>query len=317
MSNKIVGVAYNTHDQNFFEDFNHIQLERLTRRKYNADYCSNDIYYDKIYSFPDEDLICSFSHTDSMYRAREFGSDKVSEITNKTYTFRPKTLWERLCVDNMYYIDHHQSHAAYAFLTSGFNESDIIVFDGGGALYHTIFIDKDFNIIDLSHKLKLGQLWQLLACGTNYNGVNLSSPGKLMGLAGYGSMDDEFYSRLELFPHYEREYDTYAYIANKMITETRHISSEDKAFTLQQYTLDKIEEILLPLKTSDNLCISGGVGYNGYVNELFSKHYNLHVPAAIGDEGQSIGCYMHADYIINNNIHKPSVYCGLDYRIED
>ena len=71
---------------------------------------------------------------------------------------------------------------------------------------------------------------------------------------------------------------------------------------------------MYPLKTCENLCIAGGVAYNGYVNENFTKHYTkVHVPPAPGDEGQSLGTYMHADYILNNNVHIPDVYAGKDY----
>ena len=34
--------------------------------------------------------------------------------------------------DDIYYIDHHQSHATYAFINSGFEQSDILAIDGIG-----------------------------------------------------------------------------------------------------------------------------------------------------------------------------------------
>ena len=56
------------------------------------------------------------------------------------------------------------------------------------------------------------------------------------------------------------------------------------------------------------------VGYNGYMNELLNKTWdNVFVPPAPGDEGQSIGTYMHADYTLNNNVHIPDVYAGKEY----
>ena len=42
----------------------------------------------------------------------------------------------------MYYIDHHQSHATYAFINSDFKESDILAIDGIGAKFRCIFVDK-------------------------------------------------------------------------------------------------------------------------------------------------------------------------------
>ena len=53
------------------------------------------------------------------------------------------------------------------------------------------------------------------------------------------------------------------------------------------------------------------------MNEDFTKHWNkVHVPPAVGDEGQSIGTYMHADYVLNDNVHQVSVYSGDEYEYQ-
>jgi carbamoyltransferase len=66
------------------------------------------------------------------------------------------------------------------------------------------------------------------------------------------------------------------------------------------------------------LCIAGGVAYNGYMNEEFTKHYeNVFVPPAVGDEGQAIGTYQHADYTLNNNIHKSETFAGKEYEYNE
>ena len=50
------------------------------------------------------------------------------------------------------------------------------------------------------------------------------------------------------------------------------------------------------------------------MNEEFTKHYkNVFVPPAVGDEGQAIGVYQHADYLMNDNIHKSETYGGKEY----
>ena len=89
---------------------------------------------------------------------------------------------------------------------------------------------------------------------------------------------------------------------------------EALAFTLQKFTLDKIKEHIYPLKTCDNLCIAGGVAYNGYMNEEFTKHYkNVYVPPAVGDEGQAIGVYQHVSVNMNNYKHKSETFSGHGY----
>ena len=37
------------------------------------------------------------------------------------------------------------------------------------------------------------------------------------------------------------------------------------------------------------------------------------LPPAVGDEGQAIGAYQHADYTQNNNIHKSKTFAGKEY----
>ena len=56
------------------------------------------------------------------------------------------------------------------------------------------------------------------------------------------------------------------------------------------------------------------MAYNGYMNEEFTKHYdNVFIPPAVGDEGQALGVYQHADCMINNNIHKTNTFAGKEY----
>ena len=43
-------------------------------------------------------------------------------------------------------------------------------------------------------------------------------------------------------------------------------------------------------------------GYRKIARWLNENAYkNVHVPPAVGDEGQSLGTYMHADYVLNKN----------------
>ena len=58
----------------------------------------------------------------------------------------------------------------------------------------------------------------------------------------------------------------------------------DLAHTLQVFTEDLIKKYVYPLKTCDNFCIAGGVAYNGYLNEQFTKHYeNVYIPPAVNE----------------------------------
>ena len=50
---------------------------------------------------------------------------------------------------------------------------------------------------------------------------------------------------------------------------------------------------------------------------LYENWSSVYVPPAPGDEGQSIGTYMHANYVLNKDIHRPSVYAGKKYNYKD
>ena len=130
-----------------------------------------------------------------------------------------------------------------------------------------------------------------------------------MGLVGFGKYNEEIYGMIHQYlenPNHR--------LPDGAKDILKRVPKEDVAFTLQHVTIELVKKHVYPLKTSNNLCIAGGVAYNGYMNEEFTKHYtNVHVPPAAGDEGQSLGTYMHADYILNNNIHIPDVYAGKEY----
>ena len=231
-----------------------------------------------------------------------------AQIDKEFLDFTPKKLFDYVMKDNVYYIDHHQSHATYAFLNSGFNISDIVAIDGIGAKFRCIFVDKDKNIKDLSKELPLGWLWNQMSKLTGFGSLGAS---KLMGLVGYGSYNQYYYDVFETIISgdiKEKKYDIHNLI------NIEKYGLESLAFTLQKFTIDKIKEHIYPLKSCDNLCLAGGVAYNGYMNEEFTKHYNnVFIPPAVGDEGQAIGVYQHADYVLNNNIHKSETFAGTDY----
>lgn len=315
----IFSVAVNIHDHNTYDGAFHYQVERHNRVKHNLDPVnphnplpSRDFFWEhfilKYKTMPKDDIFA--------FTCSNLGQKFVIDIFDRHFpdvnflNFRPSNLWDNLHTKDYYYIDHHQSHATYAYLTSGYQESDILAIDGRGWQFNCIFINKEGTIFDLTKKMSIGGLWNRLAqdLGFGYLGA-----GKVMGLAAYGKycyqVDAVIQSYLLNPNHKLPEY-------SRSILEK--VSKEDVAYTLQHATNELIKKYIYPLKSSDNLCVAGGVAYNGYVNEQFTKHYkNVHVPPAVGDEGQALGTYMHADYVINNNIHIPDVYSGKKYILDE
>ena len=313
---KIFSVALNLHDHNTYDGIFHNQRERFTRFKHNlpyhteayahqsdilnpADYTLNEEFVKEY--FKKKDDVLAFTYT---YGGIRMCKDILPE---GVFNYQPKKLWDHYFKDGIYFIDHHQSHATYAFINSGFEQSDILAIDGVGSKYRCVFFDKDQNLIDLSNKLPIGWLWNHMS---NLTGFGTLGASKLMGKVGYGKYSEYYYNVFELI--------FAGSIKEKKYKEWKQIEISnvaDLAFTLQKFTIDKIKEHVYPLKSCDNLCIAGGVAYNGYMNEEFTNHYkNVFVPPAVGDEGQAIGTYQHADYILNNNIHKSETFAGKEYK---
>ena len=308
----IFSVAVNIHDHNTYNGELHYLAERYTRKKHNLN-PTNPHDPEPSREFFREHFLPNYNK-DHMFAftCSNLGQEFVRDLLEDTLPdlsfldFKPTNLWDYYKTDDYYYIDHHQSHAAYAFLSAGFKQSDVLAIDGRGWQFNCIFTDKDGNITNLSDKVSIGGLWNRLSqdIGFSYLGA-----GKTMGLAGFGEYDSEIHDMIDMYmaaPNHR--------LPDGSSKILKRVPKENVAFTLQIYTENLIKKHVYPLKSCNNLCLTGGVAYNGYVNEEFTKHYtNVHVPPAVGDEGQSLGTYMHAEYTQNNNIHIPNVYAGKEY----
>jgi len=317
---KIFAVALNLHDHNTYDGVFHNQRERFTRFKHNLPYHAeaydhqSDILNPGDYRLNDEFVKEYWKKTDDVLAfTYTYGGVRMCRdmLPQDIFDYDPKNLWDYYYKDGIYYIDHHQSHATYAFLNSNFEQSDILAIDGIGSKYRCVFFDKDQKLIDLSDELPIGWLWNHMS---NLTGFGTLGASKLMGKVGYGKYSEYYYNIFETIldgPITEKKQKHFQHIKLDNI--------DDLAHTLQKFTIDKIKEFVYPLKSCDNLCIAGGVAYNGYMNEEFTKHYeNVFVPPAVGDEGQALGVYQHADYMINYNVHKTETFAGIEYdNLED
>ena len=323
--NKIFSIALNLHDHNTYDGVWHNQRERQTRFKHNlpyhteayahqsdilnpGDYRLNDKFVDEYFKKLDGGILAWTYTYGGIRKAKEELLNTILKGHEDIFNYDPKKLWDNYYKDGIYFIDHHQSHAAYAFINSGFEQSDILAIDGIGSKFRCVFFDKDQNLLDLSDKLPIGWLWNHMS---NLTGFGTLGASKLMGKVGYGKYSSYYYNVFEIIfegPITEKKQKHFSRI------DLGHHGINDLAYTLQKFTIDKIKEYVYPLKSCDNLCLSGGVAYNGYMNEEFTKHYkNVFIPPAIGDEGQAIGTYQHADYVLNNNKHISNTFAGKKY----
>ena len=89
------------------------------------------------------DVVFAFTYTyGGIRKAKEELFNTMLKGHEDILNYEPKKLWDHYFEDNIYYIDHHQSHATYAFLNSGFDKSDILAIDGIGSKYRCVFFDK-------------------------------------------------------------------------------------------------------------------------------------------------------------------------------
>ena len=205
---KIFSASFSPHDHNTYDGKWHNQRERYTRRKHNIPW-----HYD---AYPYHDT-ASKMNSDDNSAGKKFYEEYWNPKNHDIYAFTttvggmnqipslqilkndidwwPKKLWDyKMINDNLYYIDHHQSHAAYAYLLSEYKQSDILAIDGRGWKYNCIFIDKDKNIIDLSEEMNIGILWNFVAKELGFGNLGAS---KVMGLAAYGSYREDIHMILD------------------------------------------------------------------------------------------------------------------------
>ena len=314
---KIFAIALNLHDHNTYNGVWHNQRERFTRFKHNLPYEVDSYAHQELLNTGDYKLNNEFVKD---YFKKQEGAVLAFSMTvggirmckdilpKEVLDYKPTHLWDHYFKDDIYFIDHHQAHATYAYINSGFEESDIVAIDGIGYKFRCIFIDRNKQIIDLSKELPIGWLWNHMSKLTGFGSLGAS---KLMGLVGYGSFSQYYYDVFETI--FSGKITEKKQPMHKLINVEEY-GREDLAFTLQKFTIDKIKEHIYPLKTCENLCLAGGVIYNGYLNEEFTKHYeNVYIPPAVGDEGQALGVYQHADYVLNKNKHKTETFAGREH----
>tara|TARA_B100001057_G_scaffold207855_1_gene208520 strand:- start:1188 stop:3026 length:1839 start_codon:yes stop_codon:yes gene_type:complete len=251
--------------------------------------------------------------------------------------------------ENLFFSDHHLSHAASAFFPSPFNEAVIITADGVGEwATTTVAIGKSNNLeikkeIHFPHSLGL-----LYSAFTYYTGFKVNSGEyKLMGLAPYGEPNyiKEILNIIDIKEdgtfRLDQSYFNYATgltMTNKKFDnlfgqKPRNPKSEkltqfhmDIAASIQKVT----EDIMIKLAKSvqkdyglKNLCLAGGVALNCVANGkiLNEKIFeNIWVQPAAGDAGGAVGAALALWYIdqknprnINDDDDMSGSYLGPEY----
>jgi carbamoyltransferase len=316
------------------------QEERFTRKKHDSSYPHNAINFVLEYSnlkLSEVDKIVFFEkpflkferllETYVAFAPRGFLSfAKSMPLWIKEKLFQKKLLLSKLkehdknytSDQNLYFSEHHLSHAASAFFPSPFQEAVILTADGVGEwATTTVAVGKDNNLeikkeIRFPHSLGL-----IYSAFTYYTGFKVNSGEyKLMGLAPYGNpiyedkikklidiKDDGTFRLNQKYFNYATGFTMTNENFNNLFGQKPRKPQNDKitqfhmdiASSIQKVT----EEIMIKLTKGireeygiTNLCLAGGVALNCVANGKILKEKvfeNVWIQPAAGDAGGSLG----------------------------
>ena len=351
------------------------QEERFTRIKHDPSYPSNAIKFVLNYSklkLSEIDHIVFFEkpflkferllETYVAFAPKGFVSfAKAMPLWIKEKLFQKNFLFNQLkkhdenfkSDKNIFFSDHHLSHASSAFFPSPFNEAVVLTADGVGEwATTTVAVGKDNNLeikkeIHFPHSLGL-----LYSAFTYYTGFKVNSGEyKLMGLAPYGNpvhtdkikklidiKDDGTFRLNQKYFNYATGLTMTNDKFNNLFGQKRRNPQKDKitqfhmdiAASIQKVT----EEIILKLAKAvreeyniRNLCLAGGVALNCVANGkiLQEKIFdNIWIQPAAGDAGGSLGAALalwHIEHknkrIVNSDDDMQGSYLGTEFGQED
>jgi carbamoyltransferase len=215
--------------------------------------------------------------------------------------------------------DHHLTHAATACFTSPFSEGICAIIDGYGGKkattscykyrYGKIEAIKESNDSNLS-TISLG-LFYMIICNLCGFGLFRGEEWKVMGLAAYGTFDEEIYDLLKSVINvrgvnlvsgsspYKAFTKIYAYRRKKGESP---LQVANLAYTGQLVFSEILYEYLnnlYELHESDNIILGGGCLLNSSTNGRIlkkTKFKNAYVFSAPADDGNSIGAALLAYY---------------------
>ncbi len=312
------------------------QEERFTRKKHDASFPSNAIEYclnsagisagDLVaVAFYDKPLLKFERLLETYLVSSPLGLKsflKAMPVWLKTKLWIPKIIENEIGYSgDLYFPEHHESHAASAFYPSPFQHAAILTMDGVGEWTTTSWGTGEDNQIKLKKEINFPHsLGLLYSAFTYYTGFKVNSGEyKLMGLAPYGEpkyvdqirdnlidiksdgsyrLDMKYFNYAAGLTMTNRHFDK-LFNGRPRLPESRISQREmDLAASIQQVT----EEVIL--KTVDhivdqtgmkNICLAGGVALNCVANGIILKSGlidKLWIQPAAGDAGGAVGAAM-------------------------
>lgn len=238
------------------------------------------------------------------------------------------------------FVEHHLSHAAWAYYTSPFKSSAVLTIDGVGEwTASSLYQAKGAEFKALKEQHYPHSLGLLYSSFTQYLGFRVNDGEyKMMGLAPYGNADSDLYKRvragleeqmvkvfhdgsIELNLKYFRflygesmisadEWKALFGLAARQEKEDLTQDHCDVALAAQDFTEEVVVKLARHIKEitgESNLCLAGGVAYNCVANgrlireEIFD---NIHIPPAVGDAGSAVGAALFCHHVSDNGADK-------------
>ncbi len=251
--------------------------------------------------------------------------------------------------ENLFFSDHHLSHAASAFYPSPFKEAVVITADGVGEWATTTVAVGRENTLEIKKEIHFPHsLGLLYSAFTYYLGFKVNSGEyKLMGLAPYGKPNyiDQILKIIDIKEDgsFRLNQSYFSYATGLTMTNSKFNNlfgqkpRNPKLEKLTQFHMDiassiqKItEDVMMKLARSarkeyglKNLCLAGGVALNCVANGKILKEKifeNIWVQPAAGDAGGALGAALALWYIdqgnkrnVNANDDMCGSYLGPEY----
>jgi len=331
------------------------QEERFTRKKHDPNYPKNAINFVLNYSslkLSEVDQIVFFEkpflkferllETYVAFAPKGFVSfSKAMPLWIKEKLFQKNLLFNKLkehdenfkSDENIYFSDHHLSHAASAFFPSPFEEAVVITADGVGEWATTTVAVGKGNDLEVKKEIQFPHsLGLLYSAFTYYTGFKVNSGEyKLMGLAPYGSpiYQDKIKKLIDVKDdgtfRLNQKYFNYATGLTMTNDKFHKLFGQEprdpKKDQITQFHMDiassiqhVTEEIMIKLAKGirneygiKNLCLAGGVALNCVANGKILKEKifdNVWIQPAAGDAGGSLGAALALWYIEQSNTRK-------------
>ena len=247
--------------------------------------------------------------------------------------------------ERIFFIEHHISHAASAYMLSGYDEAAVMSIDGSGEFTSTLFAEgrggKIRKIMEIDIPDSLGRFYSTM---TAYLGFDPNDGEyKLMGMAPYGDPSKADLSDIirtdgrtfktnpeYVWPIRSRRYDKGAMIPKKLVERfgppRKGDGLEEPYIHIAAATQKTFEDIILKLmdahlgkvlRETGNLVYAGGCALNVSLNRKLVENplvKNVFVQPASHDAGTPLGAAIFTASMLGDKIRPmKSVYLGPEY----